>query len=68
MSRMNRHVLARSAYVVALFAVLLAIGWAVTDFASGILSAIAIGTGVAVAVFAGNRRGCSPRVLRRRER
>jgi hypothetical protein len=67
MSRMNRHVLARSACVLALFAVLLASGWAVTGFASGILSAIAISTGVAVAVFAGSRRGCSPRLLRRRE-
>jgi hypothetical protein len=67
MSRMNRGVLARTAYVVALFVVLVAIGWAVAGFASGMLSAIAIGTGVAVAVFAGNRRNCSPRLLRRRE-
>jgi hypothetical protein len=67
MSRMNRGVLARTAYAVALFVVLVAIGWAVAGFASGMLSAIAIGTGVAVAVFAGNRRGCSPRLLRRRE-
>jgi hypothetical protein len=46
--------------------VLLAIGWVLVDFASGLLSAIAISTGVAVAIFA-SRRSCSPGFLRRRE-
>jgi hypothetical protein len=59
----------RSAVVVAVFVVLLVIGWVIGGFGSGLLSAIAIGTGVAVAIlFSGTRRDCPPHALRRRDR
>jgi hypothetical protein len=69
MRRMNRDGLAlRSVVVVGVFVVLLVIGWVFGGFTSGMLSAIAIGTGVAVAVFySGTRRACSPHFRRRRE-
>ncbi|HEY7692882.1 MAG TPA: hypothetical protein VH816_11135 [Gaiellaceae bacterium] len=53
--------------VAVVLVVLLVVGWAVADFTSGLLSAIAIGTGVAVAIFSGTQRTCAPRLLRRRE-
>jgi phosphotransferase system glucose/maltose/N-acetylglucosamine-specific IIC component len=69
MRRMNRDGMAlRGVTVVALFLVLLAVGWVLVDFASGLLSAIAISTGVGVAIFAGTRRSCAPGFIRRRER
>jgi hypothetical protein len=69
MRRIDRHGLARkAAAVAAVIVVLLAIGWVVSGLTSGMLAAIAIGTGVAVAIFSsGNRRVCAPHFLRRRE-
>jgi hypothetical protein len=69
MRGMNRDGLAlKSAVVAAVFVVLLVFGWVIGGFLSGLLSAIAIGTGVAVAIFfSGRRRDCSPHFLRRRE-
>jgi hypothetical protein len=68
MGRMNRDGLAlKSVAVVLPFLALLAIGWVLVDFASGLLSAIAVSAGVGVAIFASGRRGCAPRSLRRRE-
>jgi hypothetical protein len=67
MRRTNRDGLTwKGVTVVALFLVLLAIGWVLVDFAGGLLSAVAISTGVAVAIFA-SRRSCSPGSLRRRD-
>jgi Na+/alanine symporter len=43
------------------------VSWTAVGGASGIVFAIAIGTGVAVAVFSSGQRHCTPRFLRRRE-
>jgi low temperature requirement protein LtrA len=65
---MKRDRLVRSfAVLVAAVVVVLVCFWLATGVSSGMLAAIAIGTGVAVAVFSGPRRTCAPRFLRRRE-
>jgi hypothetical protein len=59
----------RVAVVATVVIVVLLFGWLAAGPRSGLLSAIAIGTGVAVAIFFGGaRRNCSPHFLRRRER
>ena len=69
MGRMNRDfVVLRTAVVAAVFVALLVIGWVLGGFISGLLSAVSIGTGVAVAMyFSGRRRNCAPHALPRRE-
>jgi hypothetical protein len=65
---MNPARLARYAAVVAaVVAVLFVAGWVAGSFNQGVLAAIAIGSGVAVAIFSGGKRTCAPRFLRRRE-
>jgi hypothetical protein len=54
--------------VVAVFVVLLVIGWLIGGFVSGLLSAIPVATGVGVALLVRGRKGdCRPSFLRRRE-
>jgi hypothetical protein len=53
--------------VAVLFVALFAGGWAADSLWTGLLSAIAICSGVAVAIFSGTRRSCPPRFLRRGE-
>jgi hypothetical protein len=70
MRRMNRDgwALKSATFVAVLFAALFASGWAAGGFWTGLLSAVAICSGVAVAIFfSGTRRVCAPRFLRRGE-
>jgi hypothetical protein len=55
------------AVLVAVLAIVFAVVWAATGFSSGILFAIAIGAGTAVAIFRDTRGVCMPRFLRRRD-
>ena len=68
MHRLNRHRVGRTiATVAAVLAVALVVGWAAPGFDGGMLSAIAIGVGVAVAILSDGRTTCSPRMFRRRD-
>jgi hypothetical protein len=64
---MNRDGLIRMCAILVAVLVVAFVCWAAVGGLSGILFAIAIGTAVAVAIFSGTRRKCSPRFLRRRE-
>jgi fatty acid desaturase len=67
MHRMNRDGLVRMCAILVAALVVAFVCWTAVGGVSGILFAIAIGTAVAVAIFGGTQRGCSPSFLRRRE-
>jgi hypothetical protein len=64
---MNRDDLVRVCAILVAVVAVAFVCWTAVGGISGILFAIAIGTAVAVAVFSGTRRTCTPRFLRRRE-
>ncbi|HZQ65404.1 MAG TPA: hypothetical protein VFA66_09300 [Gaiellaceae bacterium] len=67
MGRINRDGVAlRWSILVVVLGVAFVSAWAAAGLSSGALSAVAIGAGVGVALFGGNRRTCAPGLLRRR--
>ncbi|HEY7207382.1 MAG TPA: hypothetical protein VH416_04000 [Gaiellaceae bacterium] len=68
MRRISRdHLWLRCTVLVVVLGVVFVCGWAATGFNSGVVFALAIGAGTAVAIFSDTRSTCSPRFLRRRE-